>query len=254
MTDGIRRKIAKRRIPRFLALAMALALAETLFRPGSGSCFFQSNGVESGAMSFELRPGVIIDPLTGAAYLMSPQRGIEKIDLSSGRLLWSTANAAKPIAAFDDRLIAQADPQAPDFHVLPLVVLDAKNDGSTVSRISIPMPADVMPSVDNGLGTSFAVEARIEQDRLNLWWSSSAQTISGIAHPGPLPERRENGAVLIDLKTYRVTTSPTRQATAAQGASHKPPQATAPDAFQTPAQLVGKFFFCDENRTRTSGA
>jgi hypothetical protein len=240
----IRRKRAENRIALVLALIMVVVLTSISFCERSEASVARvSNGVEPGTMSFELWPGVVIDPREAAAYLMSPQKGIDRVELSSGRLLWSISSAAKPIAVFDDRLIAQADPHASEFHVLPLVVLATKNDGSVVSRISIPMPTDVMPSVENGLGTSFTTEARVEQARLILWWRFYARTVSGIARPEPLPERCQSGAFAIDLKTYRFSTLTPEQATAAQAASVKAPEAAAPQAFQTPAQLAGKFFF-----------
>ena len=40
---------------------------------------------------------------------MNPQRGIDAIALPSGKLIWRTASAAKPLLLFDDRLVAQAE-------------------------------------------------------------------------------------------------------------------------------------------------
>lgn len=50
--------------------------------------------------------------------------GIDADELSSGRLLWSTTIAAKPLLAFDDRLVTQAEAYNPGS--LPLVVFDSK--------------------------------------------------------------------------------------------------------------------------------
>src|SRR5271166_3071297 len=58
---------------------------------------------------FQLRPGVIVDAGQGVVFVMNPNRGIDSRDLSSGRVLWSTTIAAKPLLAFDDRLVAQAE-------------------------------------------------------------------------------------------------------------------------------------------------
>jgi hypothetical protein len=200
-------------------------------------------GADPSMEPFELRPGVVIDPGAAAAYLMNPQRGIDKINLSSGGLLWSTSSAAKPLALLDDRLVAQADPRPPDFHALPLAMLDTK-DGSVASRISIPLPSDVVPSVDNRLGTSFTTSTRVDQNRLTLTWDYSKQTISGVNRPGLEPERiEEHGAVSINLKTQRVETLTHQQAIAAMRGARKPPVTTPSEAFLTPPQLAGKLFF-----------
>lgn len=238
VTDNwIRRALA-------LIIIMMSGLMSVALSKESGLCLAQaSNETDPVVASFELRPGVIVDPPKGAAYLMNPHRGIDAVDLSSGNLLWSTSNATKPLAAFDDRLAAQTDPQPPNFHALPLVML-AANDGSVVSRISIPMPSDVAPSVSSGLGTSFNTTTRVDRDRLTLWWSYSARTISGVNRLGAEPPgRHENGAVSINLKTEQIETLTPQQASVAMRDKHKAPQVTASDALLTPPQLAGKFFF-----------
>jgi hypothetical protein len=239
-----RRGLVKERFIRRVWSLISLIVLMTLIGELPGLGFAQSShAIDSGATPFELRPGVIIDPVAGAAYLMNPERGIDKISLSSGTLLWSMSNAAKPVAVFDDRLVAQVDPRPPDFHALPLVILDT-TVGTVASRISIPMPTDVVPSVDNRLGTSFATSARLDQNRLTLTWDYSKQTISGVNRPGLEPPRiEEHGAVSIDLKTQRVETLTHQQAITAMRGARKPPVTSPSDAFQTPPQLAGKVFF-----------
>ncbi|HZY60826.1 MAG TPA: hypothetical protein VFE56_13755, partial [Candidatus Binataceae bacterium] len=166
---------------------------------------------------FELRPGVLIDPAAGAAFLMNSQGGIGAIELSSGRALWNTTSAAKPLALFDRRLVAQADP-AVDSHALPIVVLDTKN-GKVVFKTSLQMPPGVSPSINDTLGASFSAEARVQRDNLIVSWNFRRQTISGIARPGSTPERIETGAASLDLKTHHVETLTAQRAAALRGAS-----------------------------------
>ena len=85
------------------------------------------------ASAFELRPGVVVDPAGGVAYLMRPGGGIEKVSLTSGELLWTTQEAAKPLALFGDLLIAQVDGTAAA-DALEIVLLDAQQGGERRQR------------------------------------------------------------------------------------------------------------------------
>ncbi|MDO8434754.1 MAG: hypothetical protein Q7S58_20345 [Candidatus Binatus sp.] len=214
---------------------------------GSSASAQASDATEAMPNRFELRPGVMIDAAAGAAYLMNPGGGIDAIDLSSGKLLWSTTAAAKPIALFDDRLAAQAETHG-DARVLPIVVLDTKNGGKVVLTASIPMPDGTWASVDEGLGTSFQISARVEHERLLVSWSASQRTISGIASPGPPPERKDRGDASIDLKTGHVETLTAEQG-ARMRAGERPaknPRMSGAERLQSPPRLVGNFFIATE--------
>jgi hypothetical protein len=167
--------------------------------------------------------------------------------------LWNTASAAKPLALFDGRLVAQADP-AVDSHVLPIVIQDTKN-GRVVFKTSLPMPAGVSPSISDTLGTAFSVEARVKRDNLIVSWNFRQQTISGIARLGPTPERIETGAASIDLKTHHVETLTAQQAAALRGASGpaKLPRSSGSEVFQSPPQQAGRFFIATEPGAPGSG-
>ena len=154
-------------------------------------------------VSLDMSLGVIADPTAERLYLMSPKGGIDAVGLASGNLLWTSRAADKPLAVFDDRLAAQAE-AAPGSNSLPIILIDAKS-GRAVSNIAIPMPAGVTPpSIDNRMGTSSSVEARVEHDGLLVRWSVSSRGVSPIQRP--VNVRNESGAALINLQT--LTTVP----------------------------------------------
>jgi hypothetical protein len=156
----------------------------------------ENSVVESG--SFGMLPGVVVDPAAEHLYLMNPHGGIDAVELASGNLLWTSQAAGKPLAVFDDRLAVQAE-AVPGSRSLPIILLDTKS-GRIVSSIAVPMPPGVMPpSIDDRMGTSSSVEARVEHDGLLVRWTLSSRGVSPIQRP--VSVRNDSGATLINLQT-----------------------------------------------------
>ena len=178
----------------------------------------ESNIEERG--SFDMSPGVVVDLAAERLYLMSSKGGIDAIGLASGNLLWTSKAAGKPLAAFDDRLAAQADAVGGS-NSLPIVLIDTKN-GRVVSSIAVPMPAGAMaPSINDGLGTKSSVEVRVVPgtpssfssfDALLVSWAIVSRAMRPI--PGPENVQNYSGAALISLQTYKATALATDQAEA----------------------------------------
>jgi hypothetical protein len=191
---------------------------------------------------FEMLPGVIVDPGSERLYLMNPQGGIDALELASGKLLWTAQGAGKPLAAFDDRLAAQAEP-ARGSRSLPIALLRTKDGARIDASIEVPMPAAVMPpSIDNRLGFESSVDARAEQDGLLVWWTVTSRQISGL--PRPASVRNDSGAALIDLQTYRATTLAPEQARARlrSATSSATSRLAGTEGLYFPPQPVGQFF------------
>jgi hypothetical protein len=218
----------------------------------SASCApTQTGEVRQNASAFELRPGVVIDLEHGKAYLMNPQRGIDAIELSSGQPLWSTTVAAKPLALFDERLVAQAETSGDAARVLPIVVLDTKRDGDVAFKTSLPLPAGIVASVDEGLGTSFAASAGVEQGQLAVWWTFSQRTVSGVVRSGPPRECKEEGAGWIDAKTGNVDPLTPGQAMKLEhdrSTLGKLPSMGGPGVLESQPQRVGDFVIATQLR------
>ncbi len=191
---------------------------------------------------FEMLRGVIVDPGSERLYLMNPQGGIDALELASGKLLWTASAAGRPLAAFDDRLAAQAEP-ARGSRSLPIALLSTKDGGRIDPSIAVPMPAGVMPpSIDNRLGFESSVDARAEQDGLLIWWAVTSRQISGL--PRPASVRNDSGAALISLRTYRATTLAPEQARARlrSATSSATPRLTGTEGLYFPPQQAAQFF------------
>jgi hypothetical protein len=105
------------------------------------------SSVEEGG-SFDMFPGVTADSASERLYLMNPQGGIDAIGLASGNLLWTSRAAHKPLAVFDDRLAAQADPTGGS-NFLPIILLET-NSGRVVSNIARGGSQDGNSNLDAG--------------------------------------------------------------------------------------------------------
>jgi hypothetical protein len=191
---------------------------------------------------FEMLPGVIVDPAAERLYLMNPQGGIDALELASGNLLWTAQAAGKPLAAFDDRLAAEADVTRGS-RSLPIVLLSTKHGGRVDSSIAVPMPAGVMPpSINERLGAVSSVDARVEQDGLLVWWTVTSREVSGV--PRPASVQNHSGAALINLQTNNVTSLALDQAEARLRSklSSAIPRLSETEGLYFPPQPAGRFF------------
>lgn len=191
---------------------------------------------------FEMLPGVIVDPGSEHLYLMNPQGGIDALELASGKLLWTAQAAGQPLAAFDGRLAAQAEPTRGSGS-LPIVLLSTKDGSRIDSSIAVPMPAGVMPpSIDNRLGFASSVDARVEQDGLLVWWTVAHGQVGGMARP--VSVQNDSGAALINLQTRQATTlAPDQAAARLRGAtSSAKPRLNGTEGLYLPPEQAGRFF------------
>ena len=191
-----------RQSSRFWLCACVVAYLLLIEVNATGGATPQSKGFEVREVTniFEFRAGVIVNSNQSTAYLMNLQRGIDAVDLSSGKLLWSTTKAAKPLLLHGRRLVAQAESAAPG-NRLRIVVLDAQDAGKLLLEATVQLPKDTQVAIDDGLGTTFRTSARLHDDKVIVSWQYSEQHIGG-APPGPDAKVRVTaGAVRIDLKT-----------------------------------------------------
>ena len=213
--------------------------------PGIGSGCLGATIVGSEARTagtaFALRSGVIVDVRRAAVYLMDPRGGIDAVDLSSGTLLWTATQAAKPLWVSGHLLIAQAE-SGSRHSGLRIAILDTRQ-GSVVQETTVNLPEHVRASVNDGLGTSFEAVAHEDDGEVVISWRFSRRTITGVA-PGPetLPEAPEaRGAVRLKPETGGVEPMPTDALLAAGS----PGSTTGSE----PSRPVGRFQVSTE-RTR----
>ena len=162
----------------------------------------QPKGIEVRKVTniFEFRAGVIVNSNLSTVYLMNPQHGIDAVDLSSGALLWSTTEAAKPLMLHGPLLLAQAESATPS-NLLRIVVLNTQDAGELLLEATVQLPEDVQVAIEDGLGTTFRTSARLHENDVIVSWRFSKQHITG-APPGPDAKVLVTaGALRIDLET-----------------------------------------------------
>lgn len=141
---------------------------------------YQSAAQEQPTMgAFQLRPGVIVDADRRIAYVMSAEGGIDAVELAQGTRVWSTKQAAKPLALKDDRLISQAEVSGAG-NELQIVILDTQQRGRRVVAGTMALPAGVKVSIDETLNSSFVAGSRALEGDAIVSWEHSAHPISGV--------------------------------------------------------------------------
>ena len=161
--------------------------------------------VRKTASSFEFRSGVIVDPDRSAVYLMNIQGGIDAVDLASGKLLWRTNRAAKPLLCHEDLLVAQTEPPVGQ-QFLRIALLNTREITADPRFVDIPLPADVQATIDEGMESSFSAAARMHEGALVLSWRYIYRRITGHP-PGPddqALDRKVAGSVRIDIPTGQI--------------------------------------------------
>jgi PQQ-like domain len=163
------------------------------------------------AKSFELSPGLVVDPATNRAYVMRPEGGIAALDLTQGEKLWQSSAAAKPLTVSGDLLVSQAEPKASD-NALEIVTLNT-DQGTAVLQQTVPLPPKVKPSITRSAGRSFNASADSTSGEAAVTWQFQERLIQGTragrevlpGEPGPSPGalppgvlRTEQGESLAD--------------------------------------------------------
>jgi len=206
--------------PASMVRLLSLALLFSLVILTPVAAFTQSADLATPGAS-TVRDGVVVDAARGVAFLMNAAGGIDAIDLAAGNVVWTSEEAARPLALAGDQLIAQG--VATEKGVLPLVALNAGTGtvAGTVARL--PLAENVWARVDQGLGITFRVNATLEGTDLLVAWSQTragnGKPAQGYypsdqegATPGAAPRRApaaagpsvEEGVARVNLVTGRV--------------------------------------------------
>lgn len=149
---------------------------------------------------FELTPGVVVDPQLPAAYLMQPEGGIEAVDLSSGKVLWTTDRAARPLGVHTGTLYGQVEGGSD----LILLGLRQKN-GREIRRLEIPLPEGVSALVSRRDGQSFRARVYFDDAQLLVAWDFSAWVPVGMDPGGSTTfSRQVSGGAKVDLGSGEV--------------------------------------------------
>jgi hypothetical protein len=155
------------------------------------------------ALAFEFAQAVVVDPEKPLAYLMAPEARIDEVDLSSGEMLATSTQGARPLLLYNSILLAQAEPHEQS-ESLKLVGFNAK-DLTVRFETAVPLPPGVHPLIDDRLGQSCHVSARVDAGEVVVQWRSVERRITGT--PTNEPARVAAGWARIDPNTGHLISS-----------------------------------------------
>jgi hypothetical protein len=178
--------------------------------------------------AFVLRPGVVINSDGTILYMMSPGGGTRAVDVLSGRSIWYTEEAAKPLTVSGGLLVAlkntpKVEPENPAPQYLDVMFLNAR-DGQKQRTVQVPLPGQDWSAIDDGPGLALHVAASVEQASVALSWFVEGNKLTGVAPPRAATvagrsaaatlSKTNGGKVRINIETGLVETEPVDTATA----------------------------------------
>jgi hypothetical protein len=152
-------------------------------------------------------PAGIADPAGRIGFFASADQGIEAIDLASGKVLWQTHEAQRPLLLDGDHLLAQAGTKRNRLRILRL---DVENHGHCdLESDALVLPAWVVTGEAHG--HSFVTQWHLEKHHLVLDWQASAWYV-GKTPPSSeesLAARKDSrGIARFDLRTGQIDVCP----------------------------------------------
>ena len=178
-----------------LPLALLILIASGLHAPAQDA---------GGLAAVVLPGGGVADPAAKFGYVPSKGGGIDAIDLGSGKILWTTKEANRPLLATAERLFAQV-PVPGKANQVRIVVFDATDKGKKL-QVSQPVTFPDWVSVGVTYGRSFASTARLHPKKLIYVWEARGWYAGG-ARPTPEIEKAArkaaSGVVQVDLPSTK---------------------------------------------------
>jgi hypothetical protein len=138
--------------------------------------------------SFQLVPGVVVEPDRHQVFVMTPEGGIVGLDLASGEALWRSPEAAKPLTVVGDLLVGQAEQPGPD-NTMRLVSLDVAR-GAPVAESLVELPPNVRPTIGQSAHRAFTAQAAPagpQATRASVAWELVERPLRGVAG-GPIQQ------------------------------------------------------------------
>jgi outer membrane protein assembly factor BamB len=146
-------------------------------------------------------PGGVADADGKVVYLASSSDGIEAVDAASGRVIWESKEAQRPLAIDGQRLVAQVRHGQGKANLLKIVVLDTSTGQVCSEPQTVSFPDWI--AIDGGIGLTFASSATIDSDVMVLVWHANREYAGQVPlKPEEQLEMRktESGTAQIDLK------------------------------------------------------
>lgn len=165
-------------------------------KPGKGDKLPPKIG-EGGIMTsppVSLTSGVLVGPDGKHLYLMTPEGTVDAVELDTGKHVWTSKEAAKPLGVSGDHVVAQAEAPA-DGNAMKVVVLDRKS-GKAVSSGNVALPAGIKPSINDSALGKFTARAQTRAKDAVVSWQFVESPKRGVkpGTPSALPGGAKAGA------------------------------------------------------------
>ncbi|MEM8961810.1 MAG: PQQ-binding-like beta-propeller repeat protein [Acidobacteriota bacterium] len=164
----------------FIAAALVLtSSAGAVFTPPSGA------NLTDAANSFVLRPGVVVDPVRAALYVMTPDNRVAAIDIASGDERWATEAAAQPLGLYGNYLVALVEPT--EVSAAEVAFLDLANGDREVA-IPLTFPERTAVSIDDGPNRRFDAKVQVVGGEVYFHWTYTSYPLHGapvVDRPAP---------------------------------------------------------------------
>jgi hypothetical protein len=155
-------------------------------------------------------PSGIADLAGRTGFFASATGGIECLDLASGKVLWQTHEAQRPLLRDGDHLLAQAGTKRNRLRILRL---DVKRNGECDFE-SDPLVFPAWVVTGEAHGHSFVANWHLAKHQLVLDWEASAW-YGGKTKPTPEEElaarKQASGIAHIDLRTGQIEILPAQR-------------------------------------------
>lgn len=157
-------------------------------------------------------PRGVAEPTGKIGYIVNETDGIEAIDLSNGRTIWTSSEASYPLLATSNWLVAQKmlSNQSNTFQIAKL---DTDRKGSLLvlsEPIVFPEWVSVQPPNDE----DFSFKVHASTDNLFLDWQAQSRYRGGANPPSYVLQqstREDRGTVRVDLKSGKVEMLPPKE-------------------------------------------
>jgi outer membrane protein assembly factor BamB len=200
-------------------------------------------------------PGIIVDLPQKRIYSMAVDGGINAVDLSTGKVVWDSKEAAKPIGFSAGKLFGQAD-SGPRTNELQVVALDPRT-GQKLTAARAPLPAQVLASVvPTSAGTFSAVTSSLPGGETIVSWRFVKQIPRAIPPNTKANLPASGAAPAAPASAERQTSSgsflfrPTTGSLDAVVSDLEPQNVTQPEirTLEEPATIPGRKFLSADGR------
>jgi hypothetical protein len=164
-------------------------------------------------------PGGVADAAGAKGFVANADGGVTALDLESGKALWDSKTAGRPVAVAGGRVLVQtADAKTPN--ALRVVGLDVEKGEKAWESDPIVFPDWAPPVEGQGAGRSFFSRARTGGGALLIAWRADTFYWGGAA-PSPQKEaaarKHADGVARIDLESGKVEMLETAKAPSPPG-------------------------------------